>query len=228
MMGLEQEVFMIREETGVMTLLMLGKPHKAVEMQQARYAHNPENGSVRRNLGLALAAAGDYDRARPLLEALWLEKGKRISRRGAFRGHEAVALIGMRHAAGEDAGELLEAMREYVRRLKEAGITGTTSVVSVDYLDGITAFLSGERETGLSMLARSVEKGAFILPNAAYLQTLYENPGFLPIKAQQKAHRAHEREQFLAVVCRENPYQEVWQPAEETCQRFLPVVMGSK
>lgn len=221
MMGLEQEVFIVRETPGVMTLLTLSKPHEAVKLQQKRFASNPDGGWVRRDLGLALAAAGDYEQARPVLEALWVNKNKQVNAGSSFRGHEAVALIDIRRAAGEETGELLTAMREYVNRLKEAGITGTNLVISVDYLEGITAYLSGERETGLSLIAQSVEKGTFILPNETYLKTLYDDPGFAPIMAQQKARQAYEREQFLAVVCKGNPYHEVWQPAEGTCKQFL-------
>jgi hypothetical protein len=79
--------------------------------------------------------------------------------RSKFRGHEAAALIDIRRAAGEGSGELLEALRDCINRLKEADITGTTMPVSVDYLEGITAFLSGERQSGLSLIARSVTQG---------------------------------------------------------------------
>jgi hypothetical protein len=60
----------------------------------------------------------------------------------------------------------------------------------------------------------------FILPNEAYLQTLYDDPGFTPIIAGQKARQARERNRFLSIVCTDNPYEEVWQPAEGTCERF--------
>jgi hypothetical protein len=60
----------------------------------------------------------------------------------------------------------------------------------------------------------------FILPNEAYLQTIYDDPGFAPIIAGQKARQARERNRFLSIVCTNNPYADVWQPAEGTCERF--------
>ena len=32
--------------------------------------------------------------------------------------------------------------------------------------------------------------------------------------------QARERNRFLSIVCTNNPYADVWQPAEETCDRF--------
>lgn len=219
-MGMEQEALAVRELPGAMTLLVLGKPEQAVHVAQQRLARNPDNGFPKRNLGLALAAAGEYERAKPILEDRWQSVAGQVNRASSFRGHEAVALIDVRRAAGEETGELLAAMQDYVNRLKGAGITGTTLPVSVDYLEGITAYLSGQRETGLWLIAQAVEKGGFVLPNQAYLQALYDDPGFAPIMAKQKSRQARERDKFLAVVCKDNPYNEVWQPAEETCEQL--------
>ena len=49
---------------------------------------------------------------------------------------------------------------------------------------------------------------------------LYDDPGFAPIRESQMARQAREREKFLAIVCPDNPYVTVWQPAEGTCERF--------
>jgi hypothetical protein len=60
----------------------------------------------------------------------------------------------------------------------------------------------------------------FIPQREAYLQTLYDDPGFAPIRASQEARQ---RDRFLAIVCTDNPYATVWQPAEGTCERFAAV-----
>ena len=88
--------------------------------------------------------------------------------------------------------ELQAAIQDNVRRYHEAGITRGTLFWSVDYEEGI----------------------------AAYLQALYDDPGFAPILATQESRQARERDRFLAVVCTENPYADVWQPAGGTCERF--------
>ena len=82
------------------------------------------------------------------------------------------------------------------------------------------AYLAGEREQGLVLIAKAADGGFFILPNEAYLQTLYDDPGFAPIIARQESRQARERNRFLSIVCTNNPYADVWQPAEGTCERF--------
>jgi hypothetical protein len=73
---------------------------------------------------------------------------------------------------------------------------------------------------GLALIARAVADGFFIWPNQAYLRTLYDDPGLAPIRASQNAWQTREREKVLAIVCKDNPYATVWQPAGETCERF--------
>ncbi len=44
------------------------------------------------------------------------------------------------------------------------------------------------------------------------------------VRASQEARQTRERERFLAIVCTDNPYAAVWQPAEGTCERFAATV----
>ena len=135
-----------------------------------------------------------------------------------FSAYEAAALIAIRRDAGAETGigELLAAIRDNVRRYREAEVTNPI----VDYEEGLAAYLSGDHERGLALIAKAAEDGYFILPKAAYLQTLYDDPEFAPILAGQEARQARERNRFLAIVCTDNPYAAVWQPAEGTCERF--------
>ena len=181
-----------------------------------RLAEDPISLTARYELAIALAGAGDFNRARPILEDLWQRSGGRITGNSLFfDATSAAALIVIRRDAGEEAkvGELIAAINDDVRRNREAGII-------VDYEEGLAAYLSGERESGLALIAKAVEDGFFILPNEAYLQVLYDDPGFAPIRESQEARQAREREKFLAVVCTDNPYADYWQPAEGTCERF--------
>ncbi len=52
------------------------------------------------------------------------------------------------------------------------------------------------------------------------LEVSYDDPGSAPIRAAQEARQARERESFLGIVCTDNPYAAVWQPAEGTCERY--------
>ena len=90
---------------------------------------------------------------------------------------------------------------------------------AIEESDPLHALLrAGARE----LIAKAVEGGFFIMPWEAYLQELYDDPGFAPIRAIQEARQVREREKFLAVVCNDNPYEAVWQPAEGTCEKYAP------
>jgi hypothetical protein len=107
-----------------------------------------------------------------------------------------------------------------VRRYREGGLNGTFWRFSAYYEEGLVAYLSGEHDKGLQLITKAAEDGYFILPKEAYLQTLYDDTGFAPIRAAQEARQARERNRFLAIVCTDNPYEEVWQPAEGTCEQY--------
>jgi hypothetical protein len=152
---------------------------------------------------------------------MWQRSGGRVIKSGLLQADGAAALIAIRRAAGEEAevGELVAAIRDNVRRYREAGITNATQISwHVDYEEGLADFLDGEREKGLALIAKAVEEGFFIPPKEAYLQTLYDDPGFAPIREMQEARQVRERERFLAIVCNDNPYEDVWQPLPETCE----------
>jgi TolB-like protein/Tfp pilus assembly protein PilF len=227
LLGLDKEALAITEDPLPVVLRTLGKPGDAVRAAEARLAKAPLPPRYRRELGLALASGGDYARALPMLEELWQRNGGRIappSTLGLFPIDGAAALIAIYRDAGEDAevDKLVAAIMDNVRRYREAGVTrfNLISKYCADYEEGLAAYLEGERDRGLTLIAKAVEDGYFILPNEAYLQTLYDDPGFAPILAGQEARQARERERFLAVVCTDNPYAAVWQPAEGTCERF--------
>jgi hypothetical protein len=107
-----------------------------------------------------------------------------------------------------------------VRRYHEAGITRAYPLSSADYDEGLAAYLAGEHERGLALLDKGTEDGVFIPPSEAYLQSIYDDPGFAPIVARQEARRVREREKVLAIICTDNPYAAVWQPAEGTCEQY--------
>ncbi len=202
----------------------MGRPGDAVTFAEARLDEDPDSSILRHILGITLAGAGDYEHARPILEEMWQQSGGRVTESGRFWNTSAVALIATRRASGEedDIGELLAAIRDNIRRFREAGII-RNGITSVDYEEGLAAYLAGERERGLALIARGVEDGQFIPTREAYLQVLYDDPGFAPILATQVARQARERDKFLSIVCTDNPYAAFWQPAEGTCERFATV-----
>jgi hypothetical protein len=157
---------------------------------------------------------------------VWRQAGGRVTLGGAVEAIDAAALVAIRRSAGDEEGarEVVAAIRDNVRRYRVAGIVNAalwTWRHRPDFEDGLAAFLAGEREQGLALIARAVEDGDFILPNQAYLQELYDDPGFVPIRDMLEARQARERNRFLTIVCTDNPYAAFWQPAEGTCEDFL-------
>jgi hypothetical protein len=222
--GLEKEALAISQAPPSQVLNWLGRSEDVVAAAEMRLAEEPHDLYAHTHLGRALANAGDYTGARPFLEEKWQRSGGRITRFGLFHTADAAALIAIRRDAGEEAevGELMAAMRDNVRRYREAGVIRAYSFYhSVDYEEGLADYLAGEHEKGLALIAKAVEDGFFIPPSQAYLQVLYDDPGFAPIRASQEARRDRERERFLDIVCTDNPYLSVWQPAEGTCGRFV-------
>ena len=225
--GLESEALAISEHPRPVTLSLLGRQKDAVTVAEARLQMDLETIWLRRELGVALAGAGDYVRARPILEDMWRRSRGRIGGGlySFFRAETAAALIAILRDAGDIDGvsELVAAMRDNVRRYREAGINGVIFWNNVDYEEGLADYLSGDRQKGLALIAKAVGDGMVIPQGEAYLKELYDDPGFAPIREMQEARQARERAKFLAVVCTDNPYAAVWQPAEGTCERFATV-----
>lgn len=215
--GLEKEALAISDAKWSVYLTVLGRHGEAVKTEEASLAEDPIDFRARRRLGMALAGAGEYERARPILEDIWQISGGRVTRDGLFHAETAAALIAIRRDAGEEAevGELIAAIRDNVRRYRKADITR-----GVDYQEGLAAYLAGEHERGLALISKAVEGGVFVEPWEAYLQGLYDDPGFAPIRAKQEARQAREREKFLDIVCTDNPYASFWQPVEGTCEQY--------
>jgi TolB-like protein/DNA-binding winged helix-turn-helix (wHTH) protein/Tfp pilus assembly protein PilF len=229
MLGLAEEALaIIRDDPDPAVLSWLGRPRQAAAAAQAKLAAElaeyPDSPGSHDEVGLALAGVGDYVSARPHLEAFWRGDGGRLVGPN-FRIDHAAALIAARQATGEgdDVAELLAAIRDNVRRYREAGISTSFEIGGPDYEDGLAGFLAGDEQRGLALITRAVENGHFIPPRQAYLQDLYEHPDFVAVRALQEARQASERERFLDVVCSDNPYAAVWQPAAGTCERFAAV-----
>jgi TolB-like protein/DNA-binding winged helix-turn-helix (wHTH) protein/Tfp pilus assembly protein PilF len=207
-LGLEKEALAISEDPNPGVLSLLGKHGDAVTVAEARFDEDPISLKAHHDLGLALAGAGDYARARPILEETWQRIGGRITGGSYSEIESTAALIAIRRDAGEEAevGALVAAIRDDVHRLREAGIIRATLYSSVDYEEGLAAYLADERKKALALIAKAVEDGWFIPQREAYLQTLYDDSDFAPIRARQEARQTSERQKFLNVVCNDNPY----------------------
>ncbi len=174
----------------------------------------PGTPGPRGNLGLAYAGAGELARARPLLEEAWELAGGNVSRFGLFSPFHAMSLTAARRAAGADTREVVEAMEEHNRRLDEVGMNGGGAVGD----RAAALWLSGERDAAIELLAQSIEKGGMLFPNRADWSEVYAHPGYEAVQQRFLEHQARERDDFLASVCTDNPWSEVWTPLPSTCQ----------
>ena len=82
---------------------------------------------------------------------MWQRSSGRVTLDGLFQANHAAALIAIRRDTGDETGvgELLVAIRDNVRRCREPGITNPI----VDYEEGLAAYLAGEHEQGLPLIA---------------------------------------------------------------------------
>ena len=202
------------------TYLMLGMYDKLIEDADEDLRERPDDPAAHGYYGFLLAATGEYTHALPHLEEAWDKFCKRkITKRRCYVPWLAAWVVS-RRAAGEDAAEIVAAIKDDARRYYEAGLIADLVDESADFEMGLAEYLDGNRDTGLAMISKAAEGGYFIPLTEAYLQELYDDPGFAPIRASQEARQARERERFLAVVCTDNPYADVWQPAAGTCERY--------
>ena len=132
-------------------------------------------------------------------------------------------MVAVRRAAGDEDGavELITAMNANVQRFRDAGMTLTQINRSVDYIEGLVAYLSGDRDRGLALIAKAVDDGFWVSPMSAFQQDRFADPGFAGILAVNEARQARERKRLLEVVCEDNPYEAVWEPLPETCESLV-------
>jgi len=217
--GLPDEALRMVGDGAAMHFVWLGKPGAGLAMARANAEADPESIGARFTLGEALAHAGRYAEARPILED-WRKLVHRIAGDPVDDDIGAQALVAALRSMGDEAGaRQVLAEQEYgLRRFREAGMTQTTWDASLDYSEGMMDYLAGEREKGLELMAKGAMDGFWIKPPAAFQKAIFNDPGFAPILERQRNRQARERRKVLAVVCHDNPYAAVWQPVPETCK----------
>jgi TolB-like protein/DNA-binding winged helix-turn-helix (wHTH) protein/Tfp pilus assembly protein PilF len=216
---LEREALAITDHYSPYSMLLFGKHQEAIARAEQLYAQNPDDFWARLLLGQALAGAGDYARARPMLEEIWLESGGILHRWG-LRITFAAALIAARRDADADSDitDVLDAINFNVDRQREARMTFTYALFSIDFDEGYADFMAGDRERGIGLIAKAATEGFFILPAEAYFDVLHEDSRFAEILERQVERQMREQARFLAVVCTDNPYAGVWEPENGTCE----------
>ncbi len=221
MIGLEKESLLLSDEDDLLTLGVLGEPGEAIAIANAKLADDPRSvGQI--TMAFILAHAGYYAEALPYLEAVWQRWGERLTLDDEFSATFAEALFAARFDAGDADGaeRVIEALRDNVRRYRDGRGYRTDWIHSVDYQEGIAAYLSGDRYTGIALIAKASDEGFWIAPPGAFREAMHQEPEFQLILERQKIRQARERDKVLSVVCNDNPYANVWQPTDETCDTY--------
>lgn len=222
MIGLEEECLLLADGKDLLELGFLGEPGEAIALARAKLADDPRSVSPF-VMGLILAHAGYYGDALPYLEEVWQQWGERLVLDNEMNATFAEALFAARSAAGDKAGaeQVIVALWDNVRRFRDQHGYRTDWVHSVDYQEGIAAYLSGDRYKGIALIAKAAEEGYWISEApSAFREAMYQEPEFQLIFERQAARQARERKKVLEVVCNENPYAAVWQPVTETCKKI--------
>lgn len=212
-LGLYDEAEAMTPDLTPFLLSAAGDHAREVAWAEAEVARDPESPYPESSLGMALAGAGDFERAKPVLEATWRRSGENITRYGLFSTTQALALAAARRSVGEDVSELVRATAFHDQQYLDAGINTPNSMLD----RGLSAWLAGDRERALDLMYSAVDQGALIIFDQAFLDDLYSDPGFARIEDRFRARQAAERADFLASVCTDNPWARVWTPLEETC-----------
>jgi TolB-like protein len=171
-----------------------------------------------RLMAQSYASVGDYENALPLLETVWTDSG-RTTGTAAFSGfdiYDIAALIAARKAGQTESGtdNLVAAISSELAQQKAAGRIS----FNVDLSEGFAAWYAGDQDGAVSALLSAVKKGLYLPLDRDYLKDLYALPGFEVVREAQIANVERDRTKFLAVVCGDNPYADVWQPLEGSCE----------
>jgi TolB-like protein/DNA-binding winged helix-turn-helix (wHTH) protein/Flp pilus assembly protein TadD len=198
---------------------LLGQPQDTVSTYEQLQTDREPSTFQKWIFGEALAAAGDFERALPYLEDNWFDMNGVVAPPW-YDAKAALALIAARRAAGEnpETEKLAIALQDAARRYRDEGIVECfIATYCVDFETAIADYLSGDHPSAVSLLTKAVSSGYLIPPNSAYLQFLYDDPNMAPVFERQREHMRARKQEFLQAICPDNPYAEVWQPVEGTC-----------
>jgi TolB-like protein/Tfp pilus assembly protein PilF len=212
-LGLFEEAEAIDPELSPFLLSAAGDHARELQWVEDQVARDPESPFPESARGMALAGAGDFERAKPVLEESWRRSGQNVTRLGLFTTTHALALAVARREVGQDIADLVRATADHDQQYLDAGITTPNSIFD----RGLSAWLAGDRERALDLMFTGTDEGAILIFDLAFLDDLYSDPGFARIRERYRARQATERADFLASVCTDNPWADVWTPLEGTC-----------
>ena len=215
LIGLTEEALRIPEAPQPIVMAILGKTSEAIAALGEELAANPTD--IPYEFGILLGSSGDHLRAWPILEAWWKRDGGLVTENSPYAAFQLI-VARLANGSEDDVIEIVAAIRDNVRRYRDAGISGLVGQFnSADLEEGVADYYSDRRQRGLALITKAAEDGVFIMPNGGLMPPGVD-PDIDAILERQEKHQALQREKFLAIVCNDNPYAKVWQPLAETCQ----------
>jgi TolB-like protein/Tfp pilus assembly protein PilF len=221
LLGLSKEVSVLLDPPRPRFSMMLGHHDDAVSAARHFLEESPGDLERKAILGHALAAAGYLDDAAPYFEEVWADI--RQNDAASLWGDRGAAIVASHRQAGQtkDVEAMIELIQENARRMRVAGINTTAMDMSVDYEEGVAEYLSGNMAAAIELIGKAVDEGFFLYNNRNYMPDLYAHPQFQRIVSVHEERQAGERQRFLEIVCSDNAYSDIWQPADETCAEFV-------
>ena len=179
----------------------------------------PDDADFRAAVGSVYLAAGDGAKAREYLAAAWDMIPDRPGKVGAYGGGSVLAMIAVKHEAGDAAGakELIDLGLAHLDNLEAANMTNEGDL----WYRGLVLLYSDRTDEGLELMRRGIEAGYGPDYVDTYVMGKFPNLDFAPMMELFEARRDRERDKFLTVVCNDgNPAPEAWTPAPETCEGY--------
>ena len=180
----------------------------------------PDDAGTGAFFGSVYLVADDEAKAREYLAAAWDMIPDRPGKVGAYGGGSVLAMIAVKHEAGDAAGakELIDLGLAHLDNLEAANMTNEGDL----WYRGLVLLYSGQSEEGLAFMRRGIEAGYGPDFMDTYLMGTFPDLDFGPVMAPFEARRERERDRFLQAVCNDgNPAPEVWTPLPSTCEGYI-------
>jgi len=210
-LGLPEEALTIGEQdSNYRVYVLLGQPQEAIRRARNDLESEPNLGN-KWLLGVMLAMSGEMESAHTYFETVMKES------ENLDEWVPSTSQIAARVAVGD-----LEGARLLVKLLDKEHVTKRAAGIDVapDYLgEGYAHYLIGEKDRGLTALAKTVRLGFYVPIFQAYLKELRSDPGFAHLLAEQQAKQLMQRGRFLTVMCGlDNPVPDFWRPSKSACE----------
>lgn len=217
--GMPDETLPFVEPGDLLNISWFKDPAEAVALARAELATDPLSIDPAL-MGIILMHAGHHEEASHYLERLLSFRPDLFDREDYFTTYIGQALVTTHREAGdvERAKKILDLMEAGVRKNRQFLASTSGWYESVDYKAGIVESLSGNRETGVALIAKAVDEGFWLSPPSPFQEPMYDDPAIVEILDRQKIRQAREREKVLDVVCADGFSHPVWVPKEETCE----------